>query len=185
MTDSSKSAAAGVLAPADEARLIADAYRNGMRMLAAGVCLITANRHGEPGGMIATAVTSVSAEPPTLLICVNRSASMFAMIQESGSFCVNVLGQDAVSLVDIFSSSARRAERFQTGNWLTSASGSPLCAEALVSFECRLEKVVDWHSHGIFLGVVTGVLHPRVDAAPLLYMDRRFHYLSEISAAKA
>lgn len=49
MTDSSKSAAAGVLAPADEARLIADAYRNGMRMLAAGVCLITANRHGEPG----------------------------------------------------------------------------------------------------------------------------------------
>ncbi len=180
MTDSSKSNAMPILSSADEARIIADAYRNGMRMLAAGVCLITSNRNGEPGGMIATAVTSVSAEPPTLLVCVNRSASMFEMIQETESFCVNVLTKDGVSLVDIFSNSARRTERFQYGEWMSSANGSPVCAEALVSFECRVEKVVDWHTHGIFLGVVTSVLHPRVDAMPLLYMDRRFHHLSEI-----
>jgi flavin reductase (DIM6/NTAB) family NADH-FMN oxidoreductase RutF len=55
----------------------------------------------------------------------------------------------------------------------------------MVSFECRLAKVVDWHSHGIFLGEVTSVLHPSAGAAPLLYMDRQFHALSELTAAKS
>lgn len=181
MTDSGNITEAQIPAVADEATIIADAYRGGMRMLAAGVCLITASRHNEYGGMIATAVTSVSAEPPTLLVCVNRSASMFEMIQQTGNFCVNVLTKDAVSLVETFSSSARRAERFQSGDWTTSANGAPVCGEALVSFECRLAKIVDWHTHGIFLGEVIGVIHPRPDAAPLLYMDRRFHQLSELT----
>ncbi|WP_343550374.1 flavin reductase family protein [Pantoea sp.] len=157
---------------------IADAYRGGMRQLAAGVCLITAQHAGQQGGMIATAVTSVSAEPPTLLVCVNRSASMFAMIAESGRFCVNVLAADALPLVDIFSNSARREERFQSGEWLIAANGSPVCAESLVSFECRLAKTVDWHTHAIFLGEVTGVLHPRAEAKPLVYLDRGFHQLA-------
>lgn len=166
----------------DQAPIVTDAYRDGMRLLAAGVCLITSSHNNEPGGMIATAVTSVSAEPPSLLVCVNRSASMFGMIQASGHFCVNVLTKDAVSLVEIFSSSARRAERFQRGDWTTSANGLPVCAEALVTFECRLARIIDWHSHGIFFGEVTGVIHPRADASPLLYMDRRFHQLSELTA---
>jgi len=160
---------------------VSDAYRGGMRLLAAGVCLITASRDNERGGMIATAVTSVSAEPPTLLVCINRSASMFNLIQETGKFCVNVLTKDAIPLVNIFSSAARREERFQSGEWITAANGAPVCAEALVAFECRLAQIVDWHSHGIFLGEVTGVVHPRAEAAPLLYMDRRFHHLSEMT----
>lgn len=159
--------------------LIADAYRGGMRLLAAGVCLITASCDSEPGGMIATAVTSVSAKPPTLLVCINRSASMFTLIQQTGSFCVSVLTREALPLVDLFSHSARRAERFRTGEWTTATNGAPVCAEALVAFECRLAQIVDWHSHGIFLGEVTAVSHPRPDAAPLLYMDRRFRHLSQ------
>lgn len=185
MTESMNTTAAPFNAVADEAAIIADAYRGGMRLFAAGVCLITTSNNNEPGGMIATAVTSVSAEPPTLLVCVNRNASMFETLQQTGHFCVNVLSREAVSLVEIFSSSSRRAERFKSGDWMTSASGSPVCAEALVSFDCRLAKIVDWHSHGIFLGEVTGVVHPRADAAPLLYMDRRFHHLSELTASDA
>lgn len=185
MTESTSPAATKMNALAEDVAKIAEAYRGGMRLLPAGVCLITASRDNEPGGMIATAVTSVSAEPPTLLVCVNRSASMFAMIAETGRFCVNVLTTDALPLVEIFSRSDRRAERFQTGEWSTSAQGTPVCAAAMVSFECRLAKVVDWHSHGIFLGEVTSVLHPSAGAAPLLYMDRQFHALSELTAAKS
>lgn len=180
MTDSRSAADSPILPVTETASQVADAYRGGMRLLPAGVCLITTHHNGAHSGMIATAVTSVSAEPPTLLVCVNRNASMFGMIQETGRFCVNVLSKEAVSLVDIFSDSSRRAERFQTGDWAFSEQGLPLCAEALVSFECRLAKVVDWHSHGIFLGEVTSVVHPRGDAAPLLYMDRRFHHLNEL-----
>lgn len=160
----------------------ADAYRNGMRWLAAGVCLITSTREGEWGGMIATAVTSVSTEPPTLLVCVNRNASLFQVIQESGAFCVNVLGVGSSAVVDMFSSTARRAERFQAGSWSQLASGVPMCGEALVGFDCRVAKVVDWHTHAIFIGEVRGVFHPQSSTQPLLYMDRRFHHLSELPA---
>ncbi|MFF7709094.1 flavin reductase [Pseudomonas sp. NPDC007930] len=148
--------------------LIADAYRAGMRSLAAGVCLIT-SRHGEErGGMIATAVTSVSAEPPTLLVCVNRNASMFDLLGASGHFCVNVLAAHTVPLVEVFSDASRRAERFAQGEWANLASGAPLCSDAVVAFDCRVAKVVDWHSHAIFLGEVLGVHHPQAEAPPLL-----------------
>lgn len=159
---------------------VADAYRGGMRQLAAGVCLITTRFNHLPGGMIATAVTSVSAEPPTLLVCVNRSASMFEMIAKSGHFCVNVLAAEALELVDVFSNSARRDERFATGQWQDDAQGSPMAADALVAFSCRVANTVDWHTHAIFLGEVTEVMHPKVDGRPLVYLDRGFHQLSEL-----
>ncbi|MBA0038647.1 flavin reductase [Pantoea sp. BIGb0393] len=159
---------------------LADAYRGGMRQLAAGVCLITVNHQGQPGGMIATAVTSLSAEPPTLLVCINRNASMFAMLIESGQFSVNVLAADALALVEMFSSSARRHERFNSGQWHTGANGAPLCADSLVTFECRLAQTVDWQTHAIFLGEVTEVRHPRSNVAPLVYYDREFHQLVDI-----
>lgn len=159
----------------------ADAYRDGMRMLAAGVCLITSSHADGLGGMIATAVTSVSSDPPTLLICVNRSASLFDMIKETGSFSVNVLAAAGVPLVEQFSNSARRAERFQSGEWSTLPSGAPMSAHALVAFDCRVAKIVDWHTHGIFLGEVCAVVRPDAEAKPLLYMDRRFHHLSELT----
>ncbi|MGK3112745.1 flavin reductase family protein [Candidatus Pantoea formicae] len=159
---------------------IADAYRGGMRQLAAGVCLITSADQQQPGGMIATAVTSVSAEPPTLLVCVNRNASMFELIQRSSHFCVNVLAADALGLVDIFSTAARRAERFATGEWHQDAEGSPVAADALVAFSCKLINTVDWHTHAIFLGEVTHVAHPNSDGQPLLYHDRAFHQLSAL-----
>ena len=165
-----------------EPAVIGEAYRDGMRMLAAGVCLITSHRGLELGGMIATAVTSVSTAPPTLLICVNRNASLFEMIQQTGNFCVNVLATGAVPLVEQFSNSTRRAERFQSGNWSTLPSGAPMCTEAVVAFDCRVAKVIDWHSHAIFLGEVHHVVRPGVEATPLLYMDRQFHHLSQLPA---
>jgi len=160
----------------------ADAYRSGMSLLAASVCLITSSHDSENGGMIATAVTSVSTTPPTLLICVNRNASLFKMIEESGTFCVNVLTMAALPLVGLFSNSALRAERFQTGEWGSVPSGAPLCSQALVAFDCRVAKIIEWHSHGIFLGEVSSVIHPGADTRPLLYMDRRFHHLHELDA---
>jgi flavin reductase (DIM6/NTAB) family NADH-FMN oxidoreductase RutF len=165
--------------PINHADGLPAAYRAGMRRLAAGVCLITTSHDAERGGMIATAVTSVSAEPPTLLICVNRSASLFPLLQAAGAFCVNVLAADALPLVEVFSTATRRAERFGQGQWGTLPSGAPVCTEALVAFDCRVAKVIDWHSHSIFLGEVSAVLHPSTEGGPLLYMDQRFHHLGE------
>jgi flavin reductase (DIM6/NTAB) family NADH-FMN oxidoreductase RutF len=84
---------AGPVTPAHDAATDTALYKGGMRRLAAGVSIITTEHHGERYGMAATAVTSVSAEPPTLLVCIGRSGSSHEPIRESGRFCVNVLAE--------------------------------------------------------------------------------------------
>lgn len=164
--------------PAPENTILADAYREGMRQLAAGVCLVTTQLDGRSGGMIATAVTSVSANPATLLVCVNHSASIYEMIEQSGRFCINVLAVDAAELVEQFSSSTRREERFRSGEWKTTRGGLPVSAHALVAFDCEMAHHVDWYSHGVLFGRVTEVVHAMGNRSPLLYMDRQFHHLA-------
>ena len=83
-------------APADAAQ-----YKLGMRQLAGAVNIITSLHAGKPWGMTATAVCSASAEPPTVLVCINQSAATHQAILEAGIFCVNVLrDSQAVALGD-------------------------------------------------------------------------------------
>lgn len=87
-------------------------FKSGMRRLAAGVSLITTTFNGEHHGLVATSVCSVSAEPPSLLVCVNQVASSHSAIQQAGFFCVNLLAQDDDELAKRFSDPAARATRF-------------------------------------------------------------------------
>ena len=116
-----------------------DEFRHGMRRLTAGVSLVTTSSSEEKFGLIATSVSSLAAEPPSLLVCVNRSASSHDAILQAGYFAVNVLREQHDDLCAQFSSPTRRAERFQSGEWQT-LTGAPVLADALVSFDCQLEK---------------------------------------------
>lgn len=154
---------------------LAAQYKAGMRRLAAGVSLITTG-HGETqAGLIATAVNSVSADPPTLLICVNQSASAHDIIAACGNFCVNILPTACIDIAGQFSSSARRAERFASGEWRTLASGAPVLCDALASFDCRVTQQIAYHSHTIFLGEILDVRVTETEVEPLIYLDRNFH----------
>lgn len=156
----------------------ADQFKTGMRKLASGVTLITAAHGNERAGLIATAVSSVSTTPPTLLICVNRAASAHDVIDRAGSFAVNLLAADDLHLADIFGKSALRDQRFKVGDWSTLLSDAPVLDSALASFDCEIVQRMPYGSHTIFLGHVHDV---RVDAAngdPLLYMDSAFRRLA-------
>lgn len=149
---------------------LSDDFRIAMRRLATTVSLITAGEAENWTGMAATAVMSVCADPPTLLIAVNRSASIHSILRVGGNFCVNLLSERHQDLIAIFSGGRKGADRFKDGAWTTGARGLPLLSDALASFQCRVETIVEAGTHTLFLGIVEQVnQHSVFD--PLLWAD--------------
>lgn len=144
-------------------------FRFGMRHLAAAVNIVSSVADGEPRGLLATAVCSVSAEPPLLLVCINRSANSFEIISKSGCFGINVLRGSQCALAQKFLSKNGH-NRFSDLDWAPMKTGAPAISDALVNFDCEVEKTVEAGSHMIFIGrVVDTVCHGEGD--PLLYFN--------------
>lgn len=151
----------------------AEQFRLGMRSLASAVNLITAAHAGHRYGMTATAVTSVSAEPPTLLVCINRKASTHGAIAKSGAFCINVLRAGHVEHSRAFSGAQIGEARFSPGEWTRLATGAPVLIDALVSFDCRVEKEIAHGTHTLFLGRVEHIVAGGKGRS-LLYADGQY-----------
>jgi flavin reductase (NADH)/flavin reductase len=146
-----------------------------MRHLAAHVCLITTvSASGLRAGLTATAVCSVSADPPTLLCCVNRQIAPFAAIRESGIFAVNVLGVNDRELAERFAGSIQGEARFDTGLWNTHVTGAPLLESALATFDCRLTRLEEVATHGILYGEILAVRSHSTHTEALLYAHSTF-----------
>lgn len=151
----------------------AEQFRLGMRSLASAVHLITAAHAGHRYGMTATAVTSVSAEPPALLVCINRKASTHGAIAKSGAFCINVLRAAHVEQSRAFSGAQTGEARFSPGEWTRLATGSPVLIDALVSFDCHVEKELVHGTHTLFLGRVEHIVAGR-QGRSLLYANGQY-----------
>ncbi|SLN63883.1 NADH:FAD oxidoreductase [Oceanibacterium hippocampi] len=149
----------------------------GMRQLAAAVNVISVMADGSPHGMLATAVCSVCAAPPTLLICVNQSASMHRAIRERGHFGVSVLAEHQFETAHHFMSKVA-SERFTTCDWDTLATGAPALAGALVNFDCEVESEVNVGTHTIYFGRVVA-LRRAENGPPLLYHDGNYAALGQ------
>jgi flavin reductase (DIM6/NTAB) family NADH-FMN oxidoreductase RutF len=166
-------------APLVDQKARADSFKSGMRKFASGVALVTSAAKGDRAGLIATAVSSVSSSPPTLLVCVNKNASAHGVIDQSGAFGVNLLSAGDLDLVDAFSKSARRHERFTSGDWRTLITGAPMLSSALASFDCQVVQRLAYETHTIFLGEVMQVKIAEQNIDPLLYMDSAFRRLEK------
>lgn len=149
-------------------------FKDAMRRLAATISLVTTvDDKGKPHGMAATAVSAVSMDPPSLLICVNQQASMHDPLAEAERFCVNLLHRSQAEIVQVFSDPSQREKRFDSGKWFTGHKGLPALSGAQASVFCTLDKLIPYGSHTIFIGVVDEVVsHPEV--SPLLYSNASF-----------
>ena len=148
-----------------------------MRHIAATVYAVTTGPVGQRHGILATAVSSLSFEPPSLLVCVNRTASLHEPLACAEIFCVNVLGLANREIAEAFES-AKGEERFAVGEWREEL-GVPVLANAQSYFVCRTAHRHEFGTHTIFIGELVAASH-RDNAAPLTYYDR--HYI-DISAA--
>jgi flavin reductase (DIM6/NTAB) family NADH-FMN oxidoreductase RutF len=158
-------------------------FRAGMRSLAGAVNIITSSHAGHRYGMTATAVCSATAEPPTVLVCINKLASTHGAVAKSGAFCVNVLRADDWHLSTAFSGAHSGEARFKSGNWSKLATGSPVLVDALVSFDCRVVRKVAHGTHTIFLGQVEQLLLGQ-KGKPLLYSEGQYAKLASLTVGE-
>ena len=155
-------------------------FKIGMRTLAGAVNIITSQHAGHRYGMTATAVCSATAEPPTVLVCINKLATTHAAVAKGKVFCVNVLRAEDWELSTAFSGGSSGEARFKTRNWTRLSSGSPVLIDALVSFDCSVVKTLAHGTHTIFLGQVDQILIGQ-KGKPLLYSDGQYAKLASLT----
>jgi flavin reductase len=158
----------------------AEQFKVGMRTLAGAVNIITSLQAGHRYGMTATAVCSATADPPTVLACVNKLATTHGAVAKSKAFCVNVLRAEDWELSTSFSGAQSGESRFKSRDWTRLATGSPVLIDALVSFDCRVVKSIVHGTHSIFLGLVEQVLIGK-KGKPLLYSEGQYAKLASLT----
>ncbi len=148
-------------------------FKLAMRRFPAAVSVITAADETRRHGMTATAVTSLSLDPPSLIVCINRTTLLHDIMQVGRSFCVNVLRCNQADLSAAFSGAVPPEARFALGNWLTSAQGHTYLADAQVNVFCRKVAAVPYGTHTIFIGEAEAV-EVSDPIEPLIYQDATY-----------
>jgi flavin reductase len=151
-----------------------DIFKQGMRQLAGGVCILATNSDGEWHGLTMTAVCSLTMDPPSLIACVNRDASAYGIISATRRVSVNVLSDDHKGLAALFSSpDVKGAARFHAHQWTRMASGVPALNEALAVLDCEVIQQTEVGQHSVlFCEVKNARLQP--DRMPLVHFNREF-----------
>ncbi len=150
-------------------------FRNAMRSLAGGVSVISVGRGKDITGMTVTSVSSLSVDPPTLIVSVNRNSSSYPVLKRYGVFGVSILTASQIDIADRFSGRGglKGADRFAGAQWITRASGVPLLADALSAIDCEVEDIVERHSHAIVVGRALETIGSGHGSA-LAYWDGRY-----------
>lgn len=153
----------------------AGAFRDAMAMLAGAVNIITTDGPSGLAGFTATAVCSVTDQPPTLLVCMNRSSFAHRFFQGNNVLCVNVLGASNKEAPSLFADrNVTMQERFTRVQWSRLATGSPLIDDTVVSFDCRIKNTSEVGSHSIFLCEVQDIRCGEAQRG-LVYFNRNYH----------
>ncbi len=156
-------------------------FRNAMALLGGAVSVITTDGAAGRFGFTASAVCSVTDQPPTLLVCMNRSSHSNVHFKTNGVLSVNVLTAEHQDISGVFANRELTMEqRFASAHWHTLESGAPLLDEALVSFDCRIAQAHEVGSHTIFY---CEILDLKIGASQegLVYFNRAYHRLSNAS----
>jgi flavin reductase len=159
------------------APVLAAGFKSAMSRLASSVTLITTvDRDDCPHGLAATTFSSVSMDPASALICVNRSASASPIIKETGLFCVSLLQSEQEQISTIFSRSDMRQQRFVEGDWKTGIRGIRYLADAQAAIFCKVAREIEHGTHTIIIGNVIDVILREV-REPLVYAGGRYRRL--------
>ena len=175
----------------DAPALDADRYRAVLGRFVTGVTVVTTlddavgTAPPRPFGTTVNSFTSVSLEPPLVLITVGRERSIHPVVRRTGRFAVSILSEGAQGLSDCFSGapSAIPREAFCGAAWRPSEQGMPFLDDALAWVDCEVEQVIEAGDHTIYLGRVVGLEASERDDWPLLYFRRRYLRIERAESA--
>src|ERR1700681_1679965 len=134
-------------------------FRSAMRHLAGGVSVITVGHGRDITGMTVTSVSSLSVDPPTLIVSINRESSSWPLLKRHGFFGVNILTAAQIDIAERFTGKGglKGADRFAGARWTTGASGVPLLVGAMSAIDCKAEDIIERNSHAIVIGRVLDI----------------------------
>ncbi|WP_186204583.1 flavin reductase family protein [Burkholderia gladioli] len=150
-------------------RELAQQFRHAMRRLTASVAIVATREHGSRYGMTATALSALCTEPPSIVVCINRNASLYLPLSRTRRFAVSLLNAGQHELVAPFSGKLEHAARFGFGDW-REARGLPVLAGAQATLLCRVDALHAYGSHDLVIGRVEAVTAAQA-VAPLLWQD--------------
>ena len=135
-------------------------FRGAMRHLVGGVSVITVGQGQDISGMTVSSISSLSIDPPCLMVSINRSSSSWPLLVRDRVFGVNILNADQLDVAERFTGKdgAKGRDRFKGAVWTTAQTGVPLLADAFVAADCEVEEIIERHSHGIVIGRVRDLI---------------------------
>ena len=154
------------------------AYRDAMARFAGAVHVVVTDGAAGHRGVTVIATCSVSDNPPTILVCLNRENAANDAFAQNGVFALNTLTDAQIDIANAFSglTGLSQEARFGQAQWDTIATGAPTLVGAAAVFDCELVDSKDVATHRILIGRVRGV-RTGEDARPLLYYNRAYHAL--------
>ena len=167
-------------APAGTPVVDPSGYREVMGRFATGVTVVTTAIEGpqgyQPWGTTVNAFTSVSLDPPLVLVCVGQERSIHPIIERVGRFAVNILAEESQGLSDCFAGAPSVLPRsaFCGAVYDRGSLGMPILAAGVAHLECRVERTLPAGDHTIFLGRVLDLGLSEVHPLPLLYYRGRY-----------
>jgi flavin reductase len=151
------------------------AFLTAMGKVATGVTVVGTSVAGDWTAQTVSAMCSVSAEPPILLVCVHDRSPLVAAVARSGVFCVSALGTQHDHVADTFAGRpwpGKDRWDFTCGDWSAAPSGAPRLTDALAAFDCTVHAIIRAGTHHVLLGLVQQI--EVTDAVPLLYANRDY-----------
>ena len=153
-------------------------FRSAMRAVVGNCSIITTGMGDAATGLVVTSAISLSAEPPLLLACVNRSSSSWPVLKETGFFGWSSLGAAHQAVAERFSGvgGLRGLARFDGADWETAISGARLLVGAPVAFDCAVDEMIDRATHSILIGRVLAI-RTSPEAGALAYWNGGYKVL--------
>ena len=156
--------------PVPEPVDVVTGLKGAMRRLASGVAIVTALGDEAPVGMAATSITSLTMDPPAILVCVNQSAGIHAHLTPGCPVSINLLSRHQRDVSSAFGGAVAREARFGVGSWTADAHGLPILEEAQANLSCTVDSMTPYGTHSIVIARVQAVrLSDAVD--PLIFQD--------------
>jgi flavin reductase (DIM6/NTAB) family NADH-FMN oxidoreductase RutF len=153
-------------------------FRSACGLFASGVTVVTRRLPNDsPYGMTVSSFTSVSLDPPLVLVCIDRGAQFLRELSPHEPFAVNILSEQQQHMAARFASRDEE-DRFSGIEWVPGWSGVPLVAGVVVTFACSLHQTVQSGDHFILIGEVRDI--HRHKGSPLVWCDRGYHCLPAV-----
>ena len=151
---------------------IQDNFRLAMRRYIYSVSIMSnKDDNGNSNAITVSSVTSISMDPPSLLICINKSSRIHDTLQIGSKFCINLLKKAQEDLSNICSDEESYEERFNNENWDTEEI--PFLSNAQANIFCKVDKLTSYHTHTIVVGLVENANHTN-EISTLTYVDGKY-----------